>query len=98
MWDGSTWNGWARAYFSKEQADELLRAYPELRGRYDPTGDRCIFPAHSEDPPYPHEADPSHTDTGFDPPDVYPCETVEVGGGVVKAYAIGSGSWVWRSG
>lgn len=95
--DGSTWNGYLRPHFTLAQGKAFLEADPFFRGVYDEAKDRFVFPAHPEEDPYPHEADPEWSGEGkvWDPPDVFGPEMVLVDGKPLKVYAIGADGWVW---
>lgn len=81
---GETWNGWQCPYFTRETAEQILKASERngYRWQYDETSDTYLVQ---------HSADP----TDFEP-DRFEEVKIEIEGLETKAYAIGAYSWAWE--
>lgn len=79
------WNGSVQPHFTKESADELVAAMPELR--YDEAADAYVFEP------------PADSGTHYDDEDsgklVFSAEVIDTVDGPKKVYPIGAGYWMW---
>lgn len=75
------WNGWAKPYFTFEQALELMKVMPQVT--YDPEKDQFIAVLD----------DSGQEECRYE----FSAETVEVDGQDIKVYPIGAGDWTWNT-
>lgn len=81
---GETWNGWECPYFTRETAEQILKASERngYRWRYDETSDAYLVQ---------HSADPEDFE-----PERFERANIEIEGLKAKAYPIGAYSWAWQ--
>jgi hypothetical protein len=82
--NGTTWNGWACPYFSRDVAEAVLEASTANGYQWLYDGDRDTYVVRSIDDPDGYE------------PEQFPGQTVEINGKEVKVYPIGAYSWIWE--
>lgn len=79
---GETWKGWARPYFTYEQAHTVAKVFNEqtvYESSYTPSANTFVF------------KNKIHVDENYS----FTSETLILGGVETKVYPIGAGSWVW---
>ncbi len=80
--DGSTWNGWACPFFTREVAEKVLADSEKVGYKVSYDEERKAFVVRHED------------DNPSDP-EVFQAREIEVDGNLVTVYGIGAYSWVW---